>query len=257
MIELVNLKKSFGAYRGAKPDKVGLAHPGPITEVLKGVSARIEEGEMVSIVGRSGSGKSSLLYLISTLDKPSSGEVIIDGVPVSSLSSTDLHRFRNEKMGYVFQFHHLLPELTCIENVLMPARKTGQEKALRKRAMDLLGEFGLSQKADRRANQISGGEQQRVAIARALIMEPRYLFADEPTGNLDSRNGEAVLRFFQNIHRDRGTTIVYVTHDPLFAELADREIQLADGLVVSSASHPHPLQRPNRPLPGPEAIPVV
>jgi putative ABC transport system ATP-binding protein/lipoprotein-releasing system ATP-binding protein len=221
------------------------------------VSARIEDGEMVSIVGRSGSGKSSLLYLISTLDRPTSGEVIIDGVPVRSLSSSELHRFRNEKMGYVFQFHHLLPELTCLENVLMPARKTGQEKALRARALDLLGEFGLRQKADRRANRISGGEQQRVAIARALIMEPRYLFADEPTGNLDSRNGEAVLRLFQNIHQNRGTTIVYVTHDPQFAGLADREIVIADGQVVDASSALPPLGEPLGRPPGLEAVPVV
>ena len=216
MIELKNLRKSFGT---------------PPTPVLKGVSAKIMPGEMVSIVGRSGSGKSSLLYIISTLDKPTSGEVVIDGVPVSELSVKEIHQFRNEKMGYVFQFHHLLPELTVIENVLMPAMKSGQEKKLRPRALDILGEFGLHKKADRRASQLSGGEQQRVAIARALIMEPRYLFADEPTGNLDSANGEAVLKFFQSIHRDRGTTVIYVTHDPLFAQLADRELVLVDGLI--------------------------
>jgi putative ABC transport system ATP-binding protein/lipoprotein-releasing system ATP-binding protein len=220
MIELKNLRKSFG---------------NPPTEVLKGVSATIREGEMVSIVGRSGSGKSSLLYLISTLDRPSSGEVVIDGVPVHTLSVKDIHRFRNERMGYVFQFHHLLPELTVLENVLMPARKSRREKELHRRALDLLGEFGLSRKADRRASQLSGGEQQRVAIARALVMEPRYLFADEPTGNLDSANGEAVLRFFQKIHRERGTTIVYVTHDPLFARLAERELLLVDGQIQAEA----------------------
>lgn len=216
MIELKNLRKSFG---------------NPPTEVLKGVSCEIREGEMVSIVGRSGSGKSSLLYIISTLDKPTSGEVLIDGVPVSELSVKEIHQFRNEKMGYVFQFHHLLPELTVLENVLMPAMKAKKEKILRPRALDILGEFGLHKKADRRASQLSGGEQQRVAIARALIMEPKYLFADEPTGNLDSANGEAVLKFFQNIHRERGTTVIYVTHDPLFAKLADRELVLVDGLI--------------------------
>jgi len=198
---------------------------------------------MVSIVGRSGSGKSSLLYIISTLDRPTSGEVMIDGVATSALSVKEIHRFRNEKMGYVFQFHHLLPELTVVENVLMPARKSGREKELRKRALDLLGEFGLSKKSDRRANQLSGGEQQRVAIARALVMEPRYLFADEPTGNLDSANGEAVLKFFQRIHRERGTTVVYVTHDPLFAKLADRELVLVDGKLQNE-------EEANQPLPG-------
>jgi lipoprotein-releasing system ATP-binding protein len=241
MIELRNLKKSFGE---------------PPTEVLKGVSATIHEGEMVSIVGRSGSGKSSLLYLISTLDKPTSGEVVIDGTPVSQLSVKDIHRFRNEKMGYVFQFHHLLPELTCLENVLMPARKVGKEKEYRKRAMDLLNEFGLANKADNRSNRISGGEQQRVAIARALIMEPRYLFADEPTGNLDSRNGEAVLNFFRMIHRDRGTTIVYVTHDPLFAKLAQRELVLVDGLIRQDSAE-SPLYTPTGPLPELTPMPTV
>jgi len=221
VIELRNIRKSFGE---------------PPTEVLKGVSATIGDGEMVSIVGRSGSGKSSLLYIISSLDKPTSGEVVIDGVSVSELSVQEVHRFRNQKMGYVFQFHHLLPELSCLENVLMPARKLGLEKAYENKAKDLLAEFGLGNKFDVRSTRISGGEQQRVAIARALVMEPKYLFADEPTGNLDSKNGEAVLNFFRMIHRDRGTTILYVTHDPLFAKLAQRELLLKDGQLESERS---------------------
>jgi putative ABC transport system ATP-binding protein/lipoprotein-releasing system ATP-binding protein len=237
MIELRDLKKAFGQ---------------PPTEVLKGVSARIEPGEMVSIVGRSGSGKSSLLYIVSTLDRPTSGQVIIDGVDVQTLSVKELHQFRNERMGFVFQFHHLLPELTALENVLMPALKTGRDKNLRGRALDLLGEFGLRQKWDRRPGQMSGGEQQRVAIARALVMEPRYLFADEPTGNLDSKNGEAVLNFFRKIHVERGTTIVYVTHDPLFAKLADRELVLVDGLIQNEPGlSPFPSFPTNQPAPRP------
>jgi ABC-type lipoprotein export system ATPase subunit len=214
MIELIDIRKSFG---------------NPPVEVLRGVNANILAGEMVSIVGRSGSGKSTLLYILSTLDRPSSGKVKIDGTDVSDLSVKEIHKFRNEKMGYVFQFHHLLPELNCLENVLMPAVKRGIKREDKDRAYFLLEEFGLKEKALKKSTQISGGEQQRVAIARALILEPKYLFADEPTGNLDSKNGEAVLRYFKKIHASFGTTIVFVTHDPIFAKLADREITLRDG----------------------------
>jgi ABC-type lipoprotein export system ATPase subunit len=224
MIELRGIKKSFGD---------------PPTNVLKGITAEIKGGEMVSIVGRSGSGKSTLLYIVSTLDKPTEGEVVIDGVPVRSLSVKELHQFRNEKMGFVFQFHHLLPELSALENVLMPTLKAKTKKDFHPLALELLAEFGLATKRDRLPGQLSGGEQQRVAIARALIMEPRYLFADEPTGNLDSANGEAVLHFFQNIHKERGTTVIYVTHDPLFAELADRELVLVDGMIKGELHPDH------------------
>jgi ABC-type lipoprotein export system ATPase subunit len=228
MIEITNLKKSFGH---------------PPTEVLRGITANIFAGEMVSIVGRSGSGKSTLLYILSTLDRPTSGSVRIDGVEMSQLSVKEIHEFRNLQMGYVFQFHHLLPELNCLENVLMPAVKRGIRPEDRERADFLLAEFGLLEKAKKRSTHLSGGEQQRVAIARALLLNPKYLFADEPTGNLDSRNGEIVLRYFQKIHKEYGTTIIFVTHDAEFAKLADREILLKDGLLSATepAKNPHSL----------------
>lgn len=219
MIEIIDLKKSFGQ---------------PPTEVLKGITATICDGEMVSIVGRSGSGKSTLLYILSTLDRPSSGSVRIDGVEMSKLSVQEIHAFRNQQMGYVFQFHHLLPELNCLENVLMPAVKRGIRPEDRDRADFLLAEFGLLEKAKKRSTHLSGGEQQRVAIARALLLNPKYLFADEPTGNLDSKNGEIVLRYFQKIHKEYGTTIIFVTHDTEFAKLADREILLKDGRLCAT-----------------------
>ncbi len=215
-IVMKNLRKSFGT---------------PPTHILKGINCEIKSGEMVSITGRSGSGKSTLLYLISTLDKLSDGELLIDNKTVPSMSVEELHRFRNEKMGFVFQFHHLLPELSALENVLMPAVKTGKSKIFRERALQLLREFGLEDKADRMPGKLSGGEQQRIAIARSLIMEPSYLFADEPTGNLDSANGLAVLNFFEKINFERGTTLIYVTHDPIFANMAKRKIVLVDGMM--------------------------
>jgi lipoprotein-releasing system ATP-binding protein len=203
----------------------------PPTEVLRGISGEINTGEMISISGRSGSGKSTLLYIISSLDKPSSGEVLIDGRTLASMNSKEIHQFRNQKMGFVFQFHHLLPELTAIENILMPTLKSTSNKASRAYGYELLEEFSLSDKSDRLPSELSGGEQQRVAIARSLVMKPKYLFADEPTGNLDSRNGEIVLGLFSRINRERGTTVIYVTHDPLFAKLASRQIFLVDGML--------------------------
>ena len=212
-----NITKSFGT---------------PPVNVLKGISGTIESGEMLSIAGRSGSGKSTLLYIISSLDKPTTGDVIMDGVALSKISQKELHEFRNQKMGFVFQFHHLLPELTALENVLMPARKCAENKTRKDFALELLSEFGIADKVDRLPSQLSGGEQQRVAIARALIMKPRFLFADEPTGNLDSVNGQLVMNLFLRINREYSTTIIYVTHDSIFAQMASRKINLADGLIV-------------------------
>jgi putative ABC transport system ATP-binding protein/lipoprotein-releasing system ATP-binding protein len=160
--------------------------------------------------------------------------VLLGDRNVPTLRPAELHRFRNEQMGFVFQFHYLLPELSALENVLMPTRKTGQEKAKRARAVELLEGFGLSRKLDNLPRAMSGGEAQRVAIARALIMGPSYLFADEPTGNLDSANGELVMQIFQEANRTHGTTIVMVTHDPDFAAMASRQIVLKDGQVQSS-----------------------
>ncbi len=217
-IDARNIHKSFGM---------------PAQEVLKGIDLHIDEGEFVSINGRSGSGKSTLLYILSSLDPASAGELELDGKNIHAMNDEQLHRFRNEKMGFVFQFHYLLPELTAIENVLMPTRKTKSENARRTRAFDLMNEFGLSDKLKRLPGELSGGEQQRVAIARALIMEPRYIFADEPTGNLDSVNGDVVMKIFKRISREQKTTVIMVTHDPDYAALADRSVHIADGRVVS------------------------
>lgn len=211
-----DIKKSFGE---------------PPTQVLKGISGEIKDGEMLSITGRSGSGKSTLLYIISSLDKPTSGDVLVDGVSLAQMQTKELHYFRNQKMGFVFQFHYLLPELSALENVMMPTMKTEYDPARKAHALEILNEFGIGNKADSLPSQLSGGEQQRVAIARALVMKPKIIFADEPTGNLDSVNGQLVMDLFRRINKERGTTIIYVTHDPLFAQMASRQINLVDGRV--------------------------
>lgn len=216
MIAVENLKKSFGK---------------PSIEVLHGLSFNIPDKTFVSITGKSGSGKSTLLYSMSTLDHPTEGKVFFDGVEIASMNEKTVHEFRNLKMGFIFQFHYLLPELSAIENVLMPARRTYQHIERRKRGVDLLTEFGLGDKLDRLPKQLSGGEQQRVAIARALIQEPKYVFADEPTGNLDSANGEIVMNLLKKATREGNTTVIYVTHDPDFAALADQKIFLKDGYL--------------------------
>ncbi len=200
--------------------------------ILKGISEEIKDGEMVSITGRSGSGKSTLLYIMSSLDRPTAGTVEIDGVQISKMNSVELHHFRNMKMGFVFQFHYLLPELTALENVLMPAMKSKVHAEKIVFAIELLRQFEIENKADSFPSQLSGGEQQRVAIARALIMKPRYLFADEPTGNLDSVNGANVMAIFKRINQENGTTILYVTHDQEFASLASRKINMVDGRIT-------------------------
>lgn len=213
-----NLIKSFGK---------------PPTQVLKGITGRIESAEMLAITGRSGSGKSTLLYIISSLDKPTAGSVVIDNRNLSTMTKKELHNFRNQKMGFIFQFHYLLAELTALENILMPAHKTQDVMARKDRALELLGEFGIRDKANSLPSQLSGGEQQRVAIARALIMQPLFLFADEPTGNLDSSNGLLVMNLLKKINKEHGTTIIYVTHDREFAGMASRQINLVDGKIVT------------------------
>ncbi len=177
-------------------------------------------------------GKSTLLYLLSSLDVPSEGKVEIDGNDLARMPGEEIYRFRNQRMGFVFQFHYLLAELTSLENVLLPARKTDQEAQRRAYAESLLEQFGLTDKMDRLPRQLSGGEQQRVAIARALVMEPSYLFADEPTGNLDSANGDIVMNIIRDINRRHHMTVVMVTHDPDFANLAGRQIRLVDGRIA-------------------------
>jgi len=216
-IEVVNLYKSFGT---------------PSVEVLKGINLKVEDGELLSIVGRSGSGKSTLLYVMSTLDHATSGEIFYDRQNITSFSDDEIHMLRNQKIGFVFQFHYLLPELTVLENVLLPAYKQQIQKSKIDMAKSLVNEVGLSGKESRLPGQISGGEQQRVAIARALLMEPKFLFADEPTGNLDSINGDMIMNLFHRINQERNTTIVFVTHDLDYANQAKRKIELVNGNIV-------------------------
>ncbi|TNF28500.1 MAG: ABC transporter ATP-binding protein [Deltaproteobacteria bacterium] len=213
-----NIRKSFGD---------------PSIEVLHGLDLIINDGEFVSISGRSGSGKSTLLYILSTLDKPSSGEIEIDGLNPYELSSHDLHEYRNKSVGFIFQFHYLLPELTALENVLLGPRNLGLQEEYKKRAIELMEEFEIGDQAYKFPSQMSGGQQQRVAIARALIMKPQYIFADEPTGNLDSITGLKVMKFLQKINKEDGTAIVLVTHEPDYAAMAEREIYLIDGKIAS------------------------
>jgi ABC-type lipoprotein export system ATPase subunit len=216
-IRFENLVQSFGS---------------PPQTILHGLNAEIRSGEFVALTGRSGSGKSTLLYLLGTLDQPASGKIFFNGVDSSQWSEKEVHRFRNQKLGFVFQFHYLIPELTALENILLPARKLGKALELRPHALELLGEFGLSGKEERRATQLSGGEQQRVAVARALILSPDLLLADEPTGNLDSENGEIVLRLFERLNQERSMTVIMVTHDPDYAARATRQIHLVDGRIA-------------------------
>ena len=219
-----NIKKSLGD---------------PAQEILKGISFDIKEGEFVALKGRSGSGKSTLLYVLSTLDNPTDGEILIDGHNVSTLSPQELHKIRNEKIGFVFQFHYLLPELTAIENILMPARKMGREIELENYAKELLKLFDLTEKHGSLPRQLSGGQNQRVAIARSLIMKPTYIFADEPTGSLDSINSDRVFQIFEQVNKEFGTTIVMVTHDDELSQKAQRIIDLKDGLVVLDQKKSH------------------
>ena len=203
----------------------------PSTRVLTDISLEIQDGEFVALTGRSGSGKSTLLYLLSSLDTPSEGKIEISGKDLQKISSDELYLFRNQHMGFVFQFHYLIAELTSVENVLMPTVKLHQKEKRRPSAESLLEQFGLKDKMKRLPRQLSGGEQQRVAIARSLIMEPQYLFADEPTGSLDSINGDIVMKIFTDVNRQKKTTVILVTHEPDFAKLAQRQILLKDGKI--------------------------
>lgn len=204
----------------------------PPLQVLHGLDFQIGDGEFVAISGKSGSGKSTLLYIISTLDLPSSGQVLIDGHNLATMSSDEVHHFRNTSVGFVFQFHYLLPELTALENVLLGPRNLGLLQQKSSYAIELLEAFGVQDQAHKRPAQMSGGQQQRVAIARALIMNPKYLFADEPTGNLDTANGERVMEILKKVNRELKTTVCLVTHEPDYARMCDREILLSDGRII-------------------------
>ena len=217
-IVLTNVTKSF-----SKP---------PIP-MIKNINLTIEKGEFVSLTGKSGSGKSTLLYLISSLDMPTSGTIEIDGNNISKMNSKEIHSFRNKNMGFIFQFHYLLPEFTSLENVLMPARKAGLIEEKSKLAEELFEKFDLKEKMHEPPGRLSGGQQQRVAIVRSMIKNPTYIFADEPTGSLDSGNGRKVMEIFKTINREEKTTIILVTHDTEFANYSSRKITLVDGEIKS------------------------
>ncbi|PDP83533.1 ABC transporter ATP-binding protein [Prevotella intermedia] len=220
MIEIKGLTKSFGSL-----------------QVLKGIDLRIEKGEIVSIVGPSGAGKTTLLQILGTLDKPDSGSVVVDGIETSTLSTNKLSEFRNTHLGFVFQFHQLLPEFTAIENIMIPAYIAGMKpKEARSRAEELLAFMGLSDRATHKPNELSGGEKQRVAVARALMNNPTVILADEPSGSLDSKNKEELHKLFFKLRDKFGQTFVIVTHDETLATLTDRTIHLKDGRIVGEDS---------------------
>ncbi|HTR99859.1 MAG TPA: ABC transporter ATP-binding protein [Bacteroidota bacterium] len=200
--------------------------------VLRGISLDVRRGEIIAVVGASGAGKSTLLHIIGTLEKPTSGTVLYDGTDVFAMGDEELARFRNRRVGFVFQFHHLLPEFTALENVAMPALIRGKKlHEVRALAADLLREVGLEGKVDQKPPRLSGGEQQRVAVARALVNSPRVILADEPSGNLDSENARNLHRLIWELSRSRGQTFIVVTHNESLARQADRIVQIADGVL--------------------------
>jgi lipoprotein-releasing system ATP-binding protein len=200
--------------------------------VLKGINLTIEPGEVVSIVGASGAGKTTLLQILGTLDRPDAGELHIAGQNVFALNDRELARFRNEQIGFVFQFNNLLPEFTALENVCLPAFIAGkEERGVRQRAETLLTTLGLQDRINHLPSQMSGGEQQRTAVARALINEPAIVFADEPSGNLDSRNAEDLHQLFFRLRDELGQTFIIVTHNEALAALADRTVTIRDGVI--------------------------
>ncbi|MFC0772214.1 ABC transporter ATP-binding protein [Terrimonas alba] len=202
-------------------------------EVLKGVDMDIQKGEVVSIVGPSGSGKSTLLHILGTLDKADSGTVTMNNVPISSLNGKKLAAFRNKHIGFVFQFHHLLPEFTALENVCIPGWLAGRKKSeVKEEAVNLLTMLGLAHRMENKPNQLSGGEQQRVAVARALINKPDIVMADEPTGNLDSVNAKELHHLFFDLRNKFNQTFLIVTHNEELAQLSDRVLHMKDGKIV-------------------------
>ena len=217
MIEAADVHKSYGSL-----------------EVLKGVSLTVCRGEVVCIVGASGAGKTTLLQILGTLSAADSGRIRIDGIPVERLSDRELSDFRNRRIGFVFQFHHLLPEFTAFENVCMPGYIGRRDRVeVEKQARELLLMLGLGSRGHHKPAELSGGEQQRVAIARALVNSPSVLLADEPSGNLDSKKHEEIHRLFFELRDRLGQTVVIVTHDDGLAEMSDRKIVMSDGLIIA------------------------
>lgn len=204
-------------------------------QVLKGVDVTVNKGEIVTIVGSSGAGKSTLLHLLGTLDTPTSGDVFLHNMNITQLEGRALADFRNQHMGFIFQFHHLLPEFSALENVCIPGFIRGNKKAeVKERALFLLETLGLKNRLDHRPNQLSGGEQQRVAVARALINNPSVVMADEPTGNLDSHNARELHQLFFTLREQFGQTFIIVTHNEELAPLSDRQLVMKDGKIVSA-----------------------
>jgi putative ABC transport system ATP-binding protein len=229
IIEVRNLKKSYSHGEGN------------LTHALRGASLSIKRGEFTSIMGPSGSGKSTMLHLMGGLDRPTSGSVLIDNQPIETLSDDELSLFRRRKLGFIFQFFNLLPTLTAIENVALPLLLDGQSLTkVSPRAEELLIFMGLKDRMHHRPDQLSGGQMQRVAIARALVTNPLLILADEPTGNLDSETGKAVLSMLQRLVREQGQTVVMVTHDPKAASYGDRLIHFRDGNIESDTSVGNP-----------------
>jgi len=219
LVTIKDLKKSF-------------QHMGRTLEVLKGIDLTIYAGQILAIVGQSGAGKSTLLHCIGTLDLPSSGRIRLGKEELTTMSGSRLAAVRNRDIGFVFQFHHLLPEFTALENVMVPGLIQGRpRREMEKRAQSLLEEVGLTSRASHRPGELSGGEQQRVAVARALALDPKLVLADEPTGNLDSATSDAIHQLFFQINREHGTTIIVVTHNPAFAERMPRVVRMRDGRV--------------------------
>jgi lipoprotein-releasing system ATP-binding protein len=215
MIKATNIEKNYGTLK-----------------VLRGVNLEIEKGEVVSIVGKSGAGKSTLLHILGTLDKADKGQVYINGEDITGLSTNSLAAFRNKNIGFIFQFHHLLPEFSALENVLMPSFIQGSsEQVYKKKALEILDYLGLTDRINHKPTELSGGEQQRVAVARALMMNPSVVFADEPSGNLDSASSKDLHNLIFKLRNDFNQTFVIVTHNDELAKMSDRRLEMHDGLL--------------------------